>query len=158
MFKNQPNKVIKSEEDSHWISRSCVAICLVTWNSKFLIVQRGDAVIQSGKWCLPCGYLDYDETIEECAVREIWEESGLDIRKYIDVNNISPVYINSDPGATKNQDVCFHFNMKIDSIIEPKTQIIDLNETLDIKWVTKDELVNYSFAFNHDKRIMKYEE
>jgi 8-oxo-dGTP pyrophosphatase MutT (NUDIX family) len=26
--------------------------------------------------------LDYDESVEECAVREIWEESGIDIRQY----------------------------------------------------------------------------
>ena len=34
-----------------------------------------------GLWCCPCGYLDFDETLEECVIREIKEETGLTIPK-----------------------------------------------------------------------------
>lgn len=159
MFNNQPNNLIKGTDgQDYWISRSSVVICLVSWKSKVLIVKRGKSVIQTGKWCLPCGYLDFNETIEECAVREIWEESGIDIRKYIKVDGLKPSYINSDPFATKNQDICFHFTIEIDSDIEPEIDIsvVDLDETIDVKWVDVSDVVNYDFAFNHDKRIEKW--
>jgi ADP-ribose pyrophosphatase YjhB (NUDIX family) len=33
-----------------------------------------------GAWCLPCGYVEYDEEVREALVREIGEETGLRIR------------------------------------------------------------------------------
>jgi len=52
------------------------------------IVPRGDRIVlvrraeepRRGDWCLPAGFLEQDETPEECAVRETREETGLDIR------------------------------------------------------------------------------
>jgi len=45
------------------------------------IVENEDGAIlfiyRRGKWDLPKGKLDDDETIEECAVREVEEETGL---------------------------------------------------------------------------------
>jgi len=52
------------------------------------VIPRGDRVVlvrraeepRRGDWCLPAGFLEIDETPEECAVRETREETGLDIR------------------------------------------------------------------------------
>ena len=30
-----------------------------------------------GGWCIPCGHVEYDETVEEAAIREMAEETGL---------------------------------------------------------------------------------
>jgi ADP-ribose pyrophosphatase YjhB (NUDIX family) len=32
-----------------------------------------------GQWTLPAGFVEYDEHVEECAVRETKEETGLDV-------------------------------------------------------------------------------
>ncbi len=42
-----------------------------------LLVRRRGTYI--GQWCIPCGYLEYDEEIRTAAVREMREESGLDV-------------------------------------------------------------------------------
>ena len=34
---------------------------------------------RSGGWCIPCGHVEWDETIKEAARREIHEETGLDV-------------------------------------------------------------------------------
>jgi 8-oxo-dGTP diphosphatase len=34
---------------------------------------------RSGGWCIPCGHVEWDETIEDAARREIHEETGLDV-------------------------------------------------------------------------------
>lgn len=157
MFNNRQNKLILNNGRAHWISRSVVVVCLVVWKSKFLIVRRGDEVTQSGKWCVPCGYLDYDETIEECAVREIHEESGIDIRNYINLDNLTYT-VNSHPSHTRNQDVGFHFVIKLNSPTEPNIDmgVVDPGETTDAKWIEASEVQNYNFAFNHDKKILGY--
>ena len=157
MFNNRQNTMIKDENGkAHWISRSVVVVCLVIWKDKFLIVRRGKHVTQTGKWCLPCGYLDYNESVEECAIREIWEESGIDIRKY--QHDLKLDYINSKPEHTRNQDIGFHFIVDIKSELEPEINldVIDKNETTDVKWIGFEEINDFIFAFNHDKKILKY--
>lgn len=48
-----------------------VAVVLIE-DGKLLIGRRRD-----GGWCIPCGHVEYDETVEEAAIREMAEETGL---------------------------------------------------------------------------------
>ncbi len=61
---------------------------------KFMLVQAGGGLVQNGneqylfmlrrgKWDLPKGKLDPGETLEQCAIREVGEETGL---KQVQVN------------------------------------------------------------------------
>jgi len=43
---------------------------------RILLVQRSD----DGLWCLPCGWVEPNESPEEAAVREVREETGLEVR------------------------------------------------------------------------------
>jgi 8-oxo-dGTP pyrophosphatase MutT (NUDIX family) len=45
-------------------------------DGRILLQQRAD----DGKWCLPCGWVEPNETTDQCAVREAKEETGLDVR------------------------------------------------------------------------------
>jgi len=47
-------------------------------DGKLLWVQRKFEP-RVGLWTLPAGFLEYDEHVEECAVRETKEETGLDV-------------------------------------------------------------------------------
>lgn len=44
-----------------------------------LLVQRG-VEPRKGLWSLPAGFLEIDETVEECALREVKEETNLDVQ------------------------------------------------------------------------------
>lgn len=44
---------------------------VINGQGKILVVSQGDS------WSLPKGHVDNDETLEEAAVREIYEESGI---------------------------------------------------------------------------------
>ena len=48
-------------------------------DGKYLLVQEAQEKCY-GKWNLPAGHLDPNETIFEAAKREIKEESGLDVK------------------------------------------------------------------------------
>ncbi len=43
---------------------------------RILLVRRAD----DGLWCLPCGWVEPNESTEEAAVREVREETGLEVQ------------------------------------------------------------------------------
>jgi 8-oxo-dGTP pyrophosphatase MutT (NUDIX family) len=52
------------------------AIILDESGDNILLTRRTD----NGRWCLPGGAMDPGESLEECCVREVWEETGLEVR------------------------------------------------------------------------------
>jgi ADP-ribose pyrophosphatase YjhB (NUDIX family) len=53
------------------------AVC--TWEGKFLLCRRAIEP-RSGYWTMPAGYLELNETTDEGAVREVWEEAKAQVR------------------------------------------------------------------------------
>ena len=47
-------------------------------DGKFALIQR-NIDPRKGFWSFPCGFMEIDETLEEAAVRETREESGLEV-------------------------------------------------------------------------------
>ncbi len=54
-------------------------ICLIRHNGKLLLQKRALGRFGGGKWDCPGGKLQPAESLDECAVREIEEETGLTI-------------------------------------------------------------------------------
>ena len=73
---------------------ACVSVLVVDGNRVLLCRRRVD-VLEGGRWCLPCGYVEYDEDYLTAAHREVQEETGLavEIRGIISVcsNFLRPV-------------------------------------------------------------------
>src|SRR5690606_35946898 len=55
--------------------RPAAAVAVRDERARFLLLRRRD----SGKWTLPGGTLELDESLEQCALREVAEESGLEV-------------------------------------------------------------------------------
>ena len=165
---SRENRMIKGENGEElWISRSVVVICVVariTDDNKIEILaeKRGPLVSATGRWCFPCGYLDYDEDITDAVIREVQEETGYTLERK-DVNFID---INSKPEG-KKQNVGIRHIAFIDN---DKKQIsdfkLDTNEVTELKWIEIGESVGNIFnidvnkldcvkwAFNHKSLII----
>jgi 8-oxo-dGTP diphosphatase len=165
---SRENRMIKGENGEElWISRSVVVICVVariTDDNKIEIIaeKRGPLVSATGRWCFPCGYLDYDEDLTDAVIREVQEETGYTLERK-DVNFID---INSKPEG-KKQNVGIRHIAFIDN---DKKQIsdfeLDTNEVTELKWIEIGESVGNIFnidvnkldcvkwAFNHKSLII----
>lgn len=165
---SRENRMIKGENGEElWISRSVVVICVVariTDDNKIEIIaeKRGPLVSATGRWCFPCGYLDYDEDLTDAVIREVQEETGYTLER----KDVKFIDINSKPEG-KKQNVGIRHIAFIDN---DKKQIsdfeLDTNEVTELKWVEIGESVGNIFnidvnkldcvkwAFNHKSLII----
>jgi len=56
-----------------------VCCAIIEKDGLILLAQRGNGMDRHGKWEFPGGKLETDETPDECIVREIKEELGVEI-------------------------------------------------------------------------------
>lgn len=143
-----------------WIARNIAALVMVLGYNKQGILHvlanvRGPKTPDPefrGCWCMPCGYLDYNETIREAATREVFEETGV----ILNPNNLILFYINDNPKEDKRQNVTFRYRCTIKEAIENiklTSKNSEEEEVDNIKWIPVDDVDNYKWAFNHDKII-----
>lgn len=96
-------------------------------------------IFRRGKWDLPKGKLDKGETLEDCAVREVVEETGLQNVKLFSPLTIT--YHTYHEGARFLLKESHWYNMKVSGDQKLVPQIAeDIHE---IKWAGADELPKY---------------
>lgn len=62
------------------VRRPVVGVGVVVWKGgRVLLIRRGKSPMR-GRWSLPGGRQELGETVREAAVREVREETGLEIR------------------------------------------------------------------------------
>ncbi|HEY4169186.1 MAG TPA: NUDIX hydrolase [Reyranella sp.] len=59
--------------------RHVVVDSLVLKDDRVLLVKRSGKLLEGGKWGLPGGFVDRDETIKQAVAREIKEETGYEV-------------------------------------------------------------------------------
>ena len=99
-------------------------------NGKFLLVQEAQEICK-GKWDIPGGLLDPNETIFDGVKREVFEECGCKV-EVSGVLNIANRVLND------NTFIGIVFATKL---IEENINF-DPKEILDVKWFTYEEIVN----------------
>lgn len=184
IFKNVPNQQAQTTTGaSVWLSRSAAVVAEVLifdgeeMNDKFpnplvLIVKRGPASLgEAGKWCFPCGYLDWNETAGDASVRETFEEAGVNIyglrnheeiiKSQVEKYAKSPWYVDSSPDHFR-QNVSLHHAFIFQSRVKDftprsNTQHAEVGEIDSIKWARASDILEgkYTMAFDHDKVLQK---
>jgi len=103
-----------------------------------LLIERGD-VPYKGFWALPGGFLEMDETLEQCALRELYEETGLNDIHLQQVHTFSD--LERDPRG-RTVSVLF-YGIADHNEIKPKAG----DDAKNISWFPLNELP--IMAFDH---------
>ena len=71
------------------VTADCIVITKEA-EPKVLLIERGDNPFK-GCWAFPGGFMNMDETTEQCAIRELEEETGLKVSKVYQIGAYSKV-------------------------------------------------------------------
>ena len=112
---------------------------------RILMTQRED----NQRWCLPGGGMDPGESAAETCVREVLEETGLEV----EVTRLVGIYTSPDmlvaySDGTKVQPVTFSFEAEIIG-----GELGLSNETIDFGWYTVAEIEAMDTVEHHLTRI-----
>ncbi len=128
--------------------RHVVVHAIVENDGKILLVKRKPHLLEGGKWGLPSGFLDRDETAEQGTLRELKEETGWE------GEIISLFRINSNP----NRPMEDRQNVVIEFTVKPLHKVSERdNESTEVEWIPEDDIPNLGeLAFDHGETIKLY--
>ncbi len=100
---------------------------------RYLIVKRA-AEPDAGLWSIPGGLVEVGEETKDAAIREVKEETGLDV-DIVEVLGVVDRIVRDDTSRIK-----YHFVI-IDYIAEPRGGLMRAaSDALEAKWVRAEEL------------------
>ena len=119
------------------VTADCVVITKEK-EPKVLLIQRGNEPFK-GCWAFPGGFMNMDETTEQCAVRELEEETGLKVSNIWQIGAYSKV--DRDP---RGRTVTVAYLALIDNAEKVK----GLDDAAKAQWFSLSQLPK--LAFDHE--------
>ena len=162
------NWIVTAQEDGkqYWISRA-MAVCALIGavnpkNGKycFLVEKRGPGCPDFiGAYCNPCGYLNWDETLAQACTRELYEETGLDLRGKEDLLKIWKIKDSPEDNVRQNVTVRFRIIIPYEELTQRELSYAteerggEKDEVSELKVISEDEIDNYTWAWNHGELL-----
>jgi NADH pyrophosphatase NudC (nudix superfamily) len=133
---NRERKICESCSHIFYESPKIVVVCIPQWQNRILLCKRAIEP-QKGEWCLPGGYLESKETLEDGAKREVLEETFAKVENLKLFSKAELIHLNLIM-------FCFFGQMKDDTF--------DVGEEcLDVRLFNRTEVQNMKLAFNAHK-------
>ena len=154
VFRNRPNeRLVLSDGREIWHSRSVAVVGTVVARhgdrDHVALVERGPGLPDEvGKLCLPCGYLDWDESALEAARREIYEETGLDVSRW--AHDTDPWRVLHQPTGRQNVALHFAFQATMDRLPALTNEHVGADEVTRAIWLPIEEAIALELAFGHE--------
>jgi len=121
--------------------RACIKAtvgALIESDGKLLLEKRNHEPFYD-HWCIPGGHIDYGETVEKALIREVKEETGLQVINYSFFNYYTEYYNELD----------WHAVALIFVVYTTGSLKLQPEEVQELRWFTREEMSSLPFAFEH---------
>ena len=176
-FNNRQNEMVTLQDGRViWISRSVAVVgAIFAWRvgdelPYVLTSTRGPKSADfQGMENLVCGYLDWDETGSEAIIREVWEETGLNLVEVMEsgcdmINNIDKMWDYNDRIDSNNQNITHRYGLCFAVDVDKEFPVLTtehnevVGEVENPRWLRIDKIDEFQWAFGHSDLIKKYME
>ena len=120
------------------VTADSVVFCNGSDGLSVLLIERANEPFK-GCWAFPGGFMDMEENAEDCAKRELKEETGLEIRTMRQLGAFTDV--DRDPRG-RTVSIAYY------AVIE-KSEVVGADDASQARWFPIDLIP--SLAFDHDK-------
>lgn len=129
--------------------RHVVVQAIVEMDGKMLLVKRAEHLIEGGKWGLPSGFLDRDETASQGILRELKEETGWE------GEIISLFSVNTGPERGNDAE---RQNVPLTFIVKAIKRVGEGDhESTAVEWINIENLPSLGpLSFDHNETIKMY--
>ncbi|MCC3861329.1 NUDIX hydrolase [Pseudemcibacter aquimaris] len=118
--------------------RPIPGVGVVVFNGEKILLIKRNKEPKAAEWSIPGGAQDLGETLTECAMREVNEETGIKIENITLLKAVD--YIDKD----ENNDIRFHYSL-IDYMADYKSgDLVAGDDVLDAKWVHINDFKSYN--------------
>jgi mutator protein MutT len=112
--------------------RGAIAVIFHPETGKLLICRRKADTVLGGYWEFPGGKIHPNETPVECALREVWEETGLTVKAVKELPLIEHIYP--------------HAHVRLHPFLcEWRAGEVQLLAVAEAKWIDAGEVTQYRF-------------
>lgn len=125
--------------------KPAAAVSIINDKDEILLLKRAD----SFKWTMPGGTLEFGESLVECAIREVREESGLNVK----VTEVIGTY--TDPNIRveySDGEVRQEFTIVFSGQVTGGNLVLD-EESTEYRWVALDKLKELELADSQKTRL-----
>lgn len=136
------NNMIYKTKPNNFKSDINVVGCYILNESKFLLLQRNQDKTHGGQWGLPAGKIEPDETKHQAMIRELNEETGIEISES-GLNLVETLFINNN-----GYHIVFTI-FKVKLLLIPNV-VLEKNEHQNYKWVTAVESMKMDYVHDLD--------
>ena len=130
------------------LSRPVAVVRLIVPDAsgRVLILRRAPGTTDGGRWCLPGGKVDYGDTVEQAAVRELQEETSLRGTKLRFL-----FYQDSLPQAPGRMHC---LNLYFECAAEGEVALND--ESVEAAWISSEDVPRFHLSFKNDEGLARY--
>jgi len=112
---------------------------IIIEKDRVLLVKRGHAPL-AGEWSIPGGVLEVGETLREAAIREVVEETGLEIEPTVLLGVYDRILRDADERTLYHYVLIDFFCRRISG--EPRAA----GDAAEVRWFTKPEVAALALA------------
>ncbi|WP_455095477.1 NUDIX domain-containing protein [Prevotella koreensis] len=121
------------------VTADCIVFACQNEKTQVLLIKRGSEPCKD-MWALPGGFMNIDESAEEAAIRELKEETGIDVKEVTQVGAYSKV--DRDP-RERVITIAFY------TVIDNPVRAVGQDDAKQAEWFTLDNLP--TLAFDHSE-------